>query len=146
MKSKLLFEKLNTEAINLASDLENGEIQPIDAFIACKERINELTAVCKNFEAVIKEHKDSIISQARELPDGKGEYKFEVRNGSKRFDYSPCPLWSDLKDQIKAREKYLKNAYDSSMSGQMIASEDGEEINLPSAKMGDGTVILKKKK
>lgn len=144
--SKRLFEQMESELLNIYSDYENGNMSALDFFIIAKEEQKQCENAVKMWKTAIDENIEQIAYEAKECPDGKRGYKFEVRNGTRRFDFKECPAWVEKSKSLKDEEKKLKLAYDSSMKGIMQADENGEEIILPSAKVSNPTVILKKKK
>lgn len=144
--SKRLFEQVQNEVLGFVSDLENGELSHIDFFIKIKEQQKQCEEAAKTCKAAIDENIEMIASQAKEYPEGKNGYQFEVRNGSRRWDFKGCPLWDQKKEELKSEEDKLKLAWNSSMKGILQADENGEEIILPNVKTGNPTVILKKKK
>ena len=123
--------------------LENGYGNVLDVLIEFKEirsQAAELDALAKAFES---EYIDDITHLSSEYPDGYNGYKIEVRGGRKTYDFSKCQEVTQKESELKSLKEYYKNAFNMRIKGTLLATEDGEEIELPELKIGKSSVVLK---
>lgn len=121
----------------------NGNSNIEDTIIQLENKRKELEEELK----FIKDFKDEYFEQIAELkntyPDGYNGYLFEVRNGSTRFSYKNISEWIEANKHLKDIESKYKQVFLSRQKGIMVASEDGEELELPEVDYGSGSVILR---
>lgn len=80
-------------------------------------------------DSAIKQVEEDSITEADKY--GKGEHKimnvgFQVKDGSRRYDFTNDSTYNDLKQQLKDREAFLKG-----ITKEMVDPETGELIQPP---------------
>lgn len=131
MDNKLLNQtaltKLDQE--NLAESISNNLLEGSVDLLEAYAKLKAMEEVVKKVKAKIEE--DS-INEADKY--GKGQHeaygiKFQVKEGSKRFDYSGDAEYTRLKEALKERENMLKN-----IPYEMVDPETGEVATPPKIK------------
>ena len=132
-----------TSIINgIVSDVEVGNINPLDAF-----------AIFKKMEALFNEAKKSIDSLAIDEAETFGEstfshngQKYEVRNGATRYSFKGIQEWEEKNAELKAIEEKYKQAYKNFKIGLSALDEiTGELIDLPTVTQSKSSLIVKNK-
>jgi hypothetical protein len=121
LDTQLSKELINSEAERIIQSLENGEIDPLKAYV-----------IVKYYEKLIDQIKAKLESEAR------GEaYKYEkgasvfgatigISSTGQRLDYDSDTVYSELKSKVKAREDLLKTAF--KMKESILDEETGEIV------------------
>lgn len=138
--TKELFGQMRAEEIaNYVNDVENGELEALRAY-----------AELKKYEGLISDAKRQLEPLAMDEAYNFGEksfehhgYKFEIRNGATRYNFKNISIWKDKQKELKEIEKNAKQAYLAIQSGNMIATGDGEEIELPEVTVSKDSLIVK---
>lgn len=132
-----------TSIINgIVSDVEVGNINPLDAF-----------AIFKKMEAMFNEAKKSIDSLAIDEAETFGEstfshngQKYEIRNGATRYSFKGIQEWEEKNAELKAIEEKYKQAYKNFKIGLSALDEStGELIDLPTVTQSKSSLIVKNK-
>ena len=87
---------------------------------------------------------EDISNEAAGFKDGYNGYKFEVRSGGTMYNYKHIPEWQTYKTALADCETRHKQAYLSSQKGLIVATEDGEEIEMPKISYRKSSLIIKK--
>ena len=113
-------EYLNLE--KLAAEVVSGEADALKAYGMAKQYFKKANYE-KNF-----------------VKDG---FKFEKRNGAKRFDFKHLAEWSDKKAELTEIESKYKGAFQSFERGLKQVTDDGEIIELPKVSYSKDSLIVK---
>lgn len=137
--------RMQDELMNTVHRANEGEITMLDALIYLEGERKHL----ENSLAIVKSFKDeqfeNIANEAENHKDGYKGYSITVKNGGKVFKYDHIKEWKEAEAHRKAIEEKHKQAFISKAKGLLIASEDGEEIEIPEIKYRKSSVILKEK-
>ena len=126
----------------IVSDVEIGNINPLDAF-----------AIFKKMEAMFNEAKKSIDSLAIDEAETFGEssfshngQKYEVRNGATRYSFKEIPEWIEANEKLKLIEEKYKTAYKNrQMNLSSLDETTGELLQLPTVTQSKSSLIVKNK-
>ena len=122
----------------LAQDVFDGIEDPLKAYGIAKAFLKEVTDATKLIEeAALDEaskHEKTFIHEG---------YKFERRNGARRFDFKHLPDWAEKKQELSDIEGKYKSAYQSFERGLKQVTEDGEVIELPKVTFSKDSLIVK---
>ena len=126
----------------IVSDVEIGNINPLDAF-----------AIFKKMEAMFNEAKKSIDSLAIDEAETFGEstfshngQKYEVRNGATRYSFKDIPEWVEANNNLKQIEEKYKTAYKNrQMNLSSLDETTGELLQLPTVTKSKSSLIVKNK-
>lgn len=119
-------EQINTFATSIITNIEDGEIDPLDVAVQIKMMEDSIKLI-KGSEI----YKDSLLTEATKYGEKENHYKgvmFSVKETGTRFDYKGCD-YSKYEEALKTKaeiEKMLK-----ALSGPMVDPDTGEEINPP---------------
>ena len=123
---------------------EGGNVEVLEAFTKLKEIKKSLELSIGFIKAFETEHFQSITDSIKDYGGEFKGYSFEVRNGRKTFDYSNISEVLEAEKGVKDLKEYYKQAFNSHQKNILIATDDGEEIKLPTIKYAKGSIILKK--
>jgi len=123
----------------LAQDVLEGIEDPLKAYGIAKDFLKKATEALKLIEEAALEE----ASKYEKTFDYQ-DFKFEQRNGSKRFDFKHIKEWADKKAELSDVEKKYKAAYNSFQNNLNSVTEDGEVIELPKVSQGKDSLIVKK--
>lgn len=134
-------EYLRGFAERIKNDVENGHSNPLRLSVI----LNFVGKCCADALSQIKEETIKEIESSPERKEFFG-YKIEVAEAGVQYDYSKCgdpkmnellSKMEDLKEEIKARETFLKGIKDR----ENIVTEDGEIVTVrpPSRKSTTST-------
>ena len=126
----------------IVSDVEIGNINPLDAF-----------AIFKKMEAMFNDAKKSIDSLAIDEAETFGEssfshngQKYEVRNGATRYSFKEIPEWIEANNNLKQIEEKYKTAYKNrQMNLSSLDETTGELLQLPTVTKSKSSLIVKNK-
>lgn len=126
----------------IVSDVEVGNINPLDAF-----------AIFKKMEAMFNDAKKSIDSLAIDEAETFGEssfshngQKYEVRNGATRYSFKDIPEWIEANNNLKQIEEKYKTAYKNrQMNLSSLDETTGELLQLPTVTKSKSSLIVKNK-
>lgn len=129
--NKAFIKEKAAEVINIALE---GEVNPLKIKIACKTAIEYFSQI----DAGIK---DAALTEAAKF--GKStellNAKIEVRNTATTYDYSNDPVWVELKNKIKEREKLMVQAL---KTKGILFDEEGIEVPKAIEKGGVESVFI----
>ena len=129
-------EQINTFATSIISNIEDGEIDPLDVAVQIKMMEDSIKLI--KGSAI---YKDSLLNEACKYGTKDVPFKgcvFSVKETGTRFDYKSCG-YSKYDEAVKAKadiEKMLK-----ALSSPMVDPETGEEIKPP-VKRSTTAVVL----
>ena len=106
---------LNAQVQNIVNSVENGNVNPLEAFIF-------LNFMQKVADTARKKLLDQAIVEAEKYPEKEAdvyEATVTVKNGAGRFTYP---------DHIKDAQEQAKDAYKAALKGHTITNKDGEII------------------
>jgi hypothetical protein len=133
-----MWENIWSDLILQVQKAEQGEINPLDAYI-------ELKDMAEYIDNQIKHLKESAIIEAEKYKgDTYRGYQVDVRNVGGRYDYSHIVEICDLKAQIKELEKMAQASYKNGLKGLQMMSNDAELIQPAKYTDGSLAIVLKK--
>ena len=122
----------------IVTDVNDGAENPLIAIAIFKTIQNDL-------KEAIDEIEGYAISEAMKY-DKTFElegYKFQWKEGSRRYDFSGCKSWAEQKEKLSELEKSLKAAFAASQRfGQIASTETGEQIELPVCNISKPSISL----
>lgn len=133
--------KVTNEIMNIATDVANGETNALDAWTL-------LTEIKKAAETALKQIKESTLAEAANYTDKRFDHNgwtFELRDGSRRYDFSGCPSWVAVDQAKKDVEAALKAALQAAEKGAIVPldEETGELIPLPVVKYSEPSITIR---
>jgi len=142
--SKDIFLDMQQEIIDRINDVDNGNTEIIPVLIELEQYrklLDDTTAIIKSFK---DENVQNIQSNAIDYQNEYGGYKIEVRSGGRMYNYKMIEDWQECNQALKDCEARSKQALLSKEKGMMVATEEGEEIQLPEISYRKDSVIIKK--
>lgn len=114
--------------VDLVERVQEGKESPLKA-------LAELRMLSKMVTSAIEDIEPSAFKEAESYSEKTFNvfgFKFEVKQGSRRYDYKHIKEWSDLSAKIKEREALYKMAANAYEKGTQIFDEEtGEQIPVP---------------
>ena len=126
--------KLNSDSVRnsvqvMMSEIESGNLNPLEVFIECH--------VIKKFtDALMKVAKDRATEEAHKYAKGESApfgVGMSIRGGRTELDYDQDEEYGRLKQELKARKDLLDMAYKSKGKAH-IADPEGEEVPVVDVK------------
>lgn len=130
---------LRDQTAQLVQDVEDGNESALKGFAILKGQISFLQECLNQIEP---QALDEALRHGKKTFEDHG-FKFEIRSGAKRFDFSNIAEWSKLKDDMKAIEEERKSAWAASQKGITPIDSEGEIIVLPEVKYSKDSIIVK---
>ena len=129
-------EYLNLE--KLAAEVVSGEADALKAYGMAKLHFKKATDALKAIEAEALDQAENY--EKNFVKDG---FKFEKRNGAKRFDFKHLAEWADKKAELTEIESKYKGAFQSFERGLKQVTDDGEIIELPKVSYSQDSLTVK---
>lgn len=119
-------ESITTKANELVKQVEEGYVNPLNAYIKVKY-MEELA------KTTTKKLKDLAIDEAYKYTESRQGISLygadvKVRNGAGRWKFDHIPEWVALNEQIKALEEKYKTAYKMDKAGDIFLTAEGEIV------------------
>lgn len=131
---------MNTDkAAELVQNIEDGIESGLKGYAILVKHIKFLTECANQIKPIA-------LDEASRYEDKKFEdhgFSFELRNGGKQFDFKNCSEWTKAKNNIKSIEDDLKSKWNASQKGEMIISQEGEVIEIPTVTFRSDAIIVK---
>jgi hypothetical protein len=140
MSKDQFFQMRQQELAHFVEQVEQGETSALISYANLKRTADEYASAIKQIESIAMEEAHSYGEKSFEVQG----FKFEVRNGAKRFDYSNISEWKEIQSKLKETEEKYKSAFMARQKGLLTASEDGEELEMPELKISKDSLVLKK--
>jgi hypothetical protein len=140
MSKENFFEMRQLELAHFVDEVEKGQTSALIAYAQIKRVADEYASAIKQIEEPAMEEAHNFGEKSFETQG----FKFEIRNGAKRFDYSGIDEWKDQRDALKETEERYKAAFVARQKGLLTASQDGEELQLPELKISKDSLVLKR--
>lgn len=134
--------QIQDEMLNAIHKVEQGNLPVLDALIQLEEERKNLEtslAIIKSFKA---EQLENIADEAINYKDGFKGFKIEVRSGGRMYNFKNIEEWKTYQKNLKDCEERYKQAFILKEKGLMVASEDGEEMELPEISYRKSSVIV----
>lgn len=141
--SKEIYEELQSKLSYETQCIEDGRSNVLDGLIELESDRYYLEKHLNDIKEFKNEYQNEIENEAKEHQSEYKGYKIEVRSGRKTFNYKGIKAIDEKEAELKQLKETAKQAFLSSQKGMMIASEDGEEIQLPKISYSASSVILK---
>ena len=122
----------------LAQDVFDGTEDPLKAYGLAKDYLKVVTDSVKAIEEAALD--EAAKYEKTFVHEG---FKFEKRNGARRFDFKHLPDWAEKKQELTQIEGKYKGAYQSFERGLKQVTDDGEVIELPKCNQGKDSLIVK---
>ncbi len=119
--------------------VKDGETDPINAYKDCKNIADLIKATMDEMFSAVLDECDKY--DPREL----AERGIQVRNGSKRWDFSNCYEWAKLKAEISELEEQLKHRASLPQS-DLVDAETGEVLEKPTYTLTKRSITFVKPK
>ena len=119
--------------------VKDGKIDPIRAYKDCKDIADIIKATMDEMFSAVLDECDKY--DPREL----AERGIQIRNGSKRWDYSGCYEWAKLNAEIKELEEELKHRASLPQS-DLVDAETGEILEKPTYTVTKRSIVFVKAK
>jgi hypothetical protein len=138
-------EKLKTLAQNVYINLHemnemtlNGDADALETFVHLKK-------IEKLFKIMMKGTQHLAVEEAFEYGGTFERHGAEIqcKNGTKRYDFSNCASWQEIKDKLTVKEKELKLAFSAYEGGKNMVSDDGEISEIPNVTYSADTIAVK---
>ena len=137
-------EIIQDKIINSIKKVEDGDLNPLLVITELEDMRTMLNDTIKIIEEFKEANIDELAMLATDYPEGYGGYRFEYRNGAKRFNFKGCPTWVDLETRKKHEEQKLKLMWESATKGMTTVDENGEVMPLPEVSYSKSSLIMKK--
>ncbi len=135
---------LRDRVFRIIDNAENGNIGMMEAATELKDLQAEMKMLSDQIDDWITVNKEELISLAREYDMQFGHYRFEYRNGAKRWNFKNVPQWAAIEKDKKDLESQLITAWEASQKGLVTGTIEGEEVILPEVKYGEDVLIWKR--
>lgn len=124
----------------LIHEVEEGNLDALDVFIQLKEKEKEIKAALNEIEdqAMVEAAKHGKTSEHN-------GYQVQLKDGSRKYDFKGCPSWVEAEKRKKEIEEQLKAALQARERNILIATEDGEDIELPRITYSKSSITITKK-
>lgn len=109
----------------------------------------ELKNIEKELKAALAEIQPDAVADAERYGEktfNAHGYSFELRQGSRRWNFKNIPAWGQKKSELAEIEDKAKHAYTSWEKGLLTASADGEEMELPQVTYTSPAIVVKPQK
>lgn len=133
-----------TKNSNLTKAEQEATAVELSNFLLENSNCLEALMKLKSYENIINSVKKSIEAEAINEADkyGKGQHevmgvKFQVKEGSRRYDYTNDDTYNKLKAELKEREEFLKG-----LKKPMVDPETGELAQPPIEKYTKSSITI----
>jgi len=124
--------------------VELGEISILPALIELEQTKKHLDNILDKIKNFKYDNLHNIEISSKEYDNKFGGYKIEVRSGGRMYSFKKIKEWITYNKALKDCEDRSKQALLAMEKGIQVASQDGEEIELPEVTYRKSSVILKK--
>lgn len=121
------------------TSVKDGEIDPIRAYKDCKDIADIIKATMDEMFTAVLDECDKY--DPREL----AERGIQIRNGTKRWDYSVCHEWAIKAAELKELEEELKHRASLPQS-ELVDAETGELLEKPTYTVSKRSIVFVKAK
>lgn len=126
----------------LIQDVLNGNENPLKAYAILKELSTEIANAINEIEDYAHEEASKFGERSFETMD----WKFEIREGSRRMSFKNIDQWNELTKQIKEKEALYKQATLAYEKGKTIVDENGEVVPVGEVSFTKPSLIVKRVK
>ncbi len=124
----------------ILQSVEEGTLSPLVAYAKLKDIEKQLKGAFASVQQDAVEDAEKYGSKNFKAHG----YKFELRNGPRRWDFKGVPEWATAKEGLAQIEAKSKAAYASYEQGLMSATSDGEEVTLPKVTFAASSIVVNK--
>ena len=106
----------------------------------------ELKTIEKELKAALAEVQPDAVADAERYGEktfNAHGFCFELRQGSRRWNFKNIPAWGQKKSELAEIEERAKHAFASWEKGLLTASADGEEMELPEVTYTLPAIVVK---
>lgn len=108
----------------LVQDVIDGNENALKAYGLLKD-------LSKQVSEALKEVEGAAIDEAQKFGEktfNSMDWKFELRDGARRYNFKNIPQWVEMNKKMKDAEKLYKSASSAFEKGQNIIDENGEVV------------------
>lgn len=124
----------------LIQDVLDGNENPLKAYAILKELSSDIAKAIKEIEDYAHDEASKFGEKTFETMD----WKFEIREGSRRMSFKNIEHWNELNKQIKEKESLYKQATLAYEKGKTIVDEDGEVVPVAEVTFTKPSLIVKR--
>lgn len=124
---------------SLTQDVIDGNENPLKGYAILKQ-------LQKQVANAISEIEEYALDEASKFGEKTFEtmnYKFELREGGRRYDFKSIPQWVDANSKLKDIESTCKQAALAYEKGKNIVDENGEVVPVPVVKFSKSSITVK---
>lgn len=139
-----LFIQMQDELVNVCEQVENGDIEILDAVVQMRKQRSfheEMLKEIGNFE---NQYFNEIENSAKEYQNEFRGAKFEFRGGRKTFDFKGIKEIETANTKLKDAKSKYQLAWEMNQKGQVSVDPDtGEVLQIPAVKYGKSSMVVK---
>lgn len=139
MSKDLHFNMRQEELAHVLSEVENGNQRALPLYAEVKQLEALFTQAKKQLEPYALDE----AMQYQENTFEENGIEYTKKNGATRYTYKNIPEWQEANDRLKEIEARSKQAFISKQKGILSATEDGEEIILPTVNYSKNSLLVK---
>ena len=128
--------------VNVSELVQNtidGKENPLKAYAVLKELQKQIVRGIAEVEEMALEEASKYGEKTFEALN----YKFELREGSRRYVFKGIEKWDTLNQQLKDVEAECKQAAMAYEKGKQVVDENGELIPVPEVKFSKSSIVVK---
>lgn len=139
-----LFIQMQDQLVNTINQVENGDIQVLDAVIEMRKQREFHEQMLKEISHFESENYNEIELEAKEHQNEFRGAKFEFRNGRKTFSFKGIEeVEKATKDLKSVKDKY-QSAWEMKQKGLApVDEETGEVLQIPTVSYGKSSMVIK---
>lgn len=139
-----LYIQMQDEFINTCDNVENGNIELLEAVIEMRKQKAFHEQMIKDINEFEAQNYNDIENSAKDYQNEFRGVKFEFRGGRKTFDFKGIEEVQIAKDNAKEIEQKYKTAWEMKQKGfAPVDEETGEVLQIPIVKYGKSSMIVK---
>ena len=123
----------------LVQDVLDGNENPLKAYAVLKE-------LSKQVSDGISQIEDGALEEAAKYGEKTFEalnYKFEVREGARRYNFKNIPEWVSASEKLKEMESTYKQAANAYEKGKTVIDDNGEVVPVPEVTFSKSSIVVK---
>lgn len=123
----------------LVQDVLDGKENPLKAFAVLK-------GLQKQVSTAISEIEEGAIEEAGKYGEKTFEamnYKFEIREGARRYSFKGIESWVETNKKLKDIEKQCKLAASAYEKGKQLIDDNGEIVPIPEITHSKSSITVK---
>lgn len=139
-----LFIQMQDQLVNTINQVENGDIQVLDAVIEMRKQREFHEQMLKEISHFESEKYNEIELEAKEHQNEFRGAKFEFRSGRKTFSFKGIDEVEKATEDLKTVKDKYQSAWEMKQKGLAPVDEDtGEVLQLPTVSYGKSSMVVK---